>query len=302
MVTNAATPSQDFPATEIARFWNAQPCLTDFLCAKEIEDILDEHDRYKDHNEPHTAAQIHSIDWNHKRVLEIGPGQGYEAERIARAGAQYSAIDLTPESIRRVRTRFRRAGLPFHELSIMNAEAMTFPDNSFDIVFTHGVIHHSPRIQAVIAEIHRVLRPGGIMVAMVYHRDSLNYQISIRLLRRAGIFSLLLPGMTRIVSALTHEPQERLTKHLGNLRHDGLRYLEMGNFIHKATDGPDNVYSAAFTEREMRSMCSSFSSVEASKHFLNERHFPVLRSLITDAMKARLAKKYGWHLWVRATK
>lgn len=302
MVTNAAPANQDFSAAEIARFWNDQPCLTDFLGAKELGDILDEHDRYKDRNEPHTAEQIRSIDWNEKRVLEIGPGQGYEAERIARAGACYNAIDLTPESIRRVQARFRRTGLPFQELCVMNAESMTFPDNSFDIVFTHGVIHHSPRIRAVIAEIHRILRPGGAMVAMVYHRNSLNYQISIRLLRRAGISLLLLPGMTRVVSALTHEPTERLNKHLGNLRHDGLRYLKMSTFIHKATDGPDNVYSAAFTEREMRSMCSSFSSVDASKRFLNERHFPVLRSLFPDAVKARLERKYGWHLWVRAVK
>ncbi|MGA7521114.1 MAG: methyltransferase domain-containing protein [Acidobacteriaceae bacterium] len=302
MVTTAAPASQDFPAAEIARFWNDQPCLTDFLGAKELEDILDEHDRYKDRNEPHTAEQIRSIDWNQRRVLEIGPGQGYEAERIARAGAQYNAIDLTPESIRRVQTRFRRAGLAFQELSVMNAEAMTFPDNSFDIVFTHGVIHHSPHIDAIISEIHRILRPGGMMVAMVYHRNSLNYHISIRLLRRAGIFLLLMPGMAKAVSMLTHEPPDRLAKHLHNLRQDGLQYLTMRHFIHKATDGPENVYSAVFTDDDMRALCASFRSVSVSKHFLNERHFPVLRSMLTDAMRARLAAAYGWHLWVTATK
>src|SRR5215469_13731442 len=125
---------------------------------------------------------------------------------------------------------------------------MKFEDGSFDVVFTHGVIHHSPRIASIVQEIHRVLRDHGQVIAMVYHRNSINYHLSIRVIRRAGIFLLPLPGAVSLVSRLTGEKQERLQKHLFNFKREGLSYLSMDNFIHKATDGPDNVFSSVFSK------------------------------------------------------
>ncbi|HTV09549.1 MAG TPA: class I SAM-dependent methyltransferase [Candidatus Aquilonibacter sp.] len=276
--------------------------MHDFIEPAGWQEYFDHHDEFKREHEPHTAEQIAKIDWQGKRVLEIGPGQGYEAEQIIRAGGRYNAIDLTPESIDRLKRRFALKSLPYENLTVMGAEAIDAADESFDIVFTHGVIHHSPQIRKVVMEIHRILRPGGKLIAMVYHRNSLNYMVSIQIVRRLGIFLLFLPGFARIISAMTGENRLRIMKHRQNLRSAGLGYLRMDNFIHKATDGPDNVFSAVFTEDEMRDICTAFREYSASKHFLNERHFPVLRTLLPERFKQQLAACYGWHLWIDASK
>ena len=64
---------------------------------------------------------------------------------------------------------------------------MPFPDNSFDIVFSHGVLHHIPDVLAAQKEIARVLKPGGRLIAMLYARRSLNYLLAISVVRRLGI-------------------------------------------------------------------------------------------------------------------
>jgi hypothetical protein len=137
---------------------------------------------------------------------------------------------------------------------------------------------------------------------MVYHRNSLNYHVSIRVIRRAGIALLYVPGAAAVVSRLTGEPLDRLLKHRTNLREEGLSYLGLDRFIHRATDGPDNVYSQVFSEAEGRALFARFSDITVTKHLLNERHFPVVRSLLSPSMKRRLAGKYGWHLWLSGTK
>lgn len=287
---------------ELAAFWNTHPCLQDFITSPDWRDFFKEHDSYRHKHEPHTAKEVGSIAWAGKRVLEIGPGEGCEAAQIIRLGGKYNGIDLASESVRRVALRCRLFCLPYESVRVMNAERMDFPDESFDIVFAHGVIHHSPRIQDIISEIYRVLRPNGTLVLMVYNRHSINYYLSIAVLRRLGIFLLFVPGMLRLISKLTHEEPQRLEKHLRNLKRQGLSYLRMKNFIHKATDGPDNVFSSVFSEHEIHNMCSAFRELRFRKHFLNERHLPILRSLISAGMKERLAALAGWHLWLTAVK
>ena len=118
-------------------------------------------------------------------MLEIGLGQGAESEQIIRRGARWSGLDLTSESVDRVRARLALRGLPHEALRQGSALEIPWPDNYFDIVFSHGVLHHIPDIHTAQSEIHRVLRPSGTLIAMLYARGSLNYQFSIRVARRA---------------------------------------------------------------------------------------------------------------------
>jgi len=294
--------SSDVSSDAIAAAWNAHPVGDDFMPPAEWRERFLAYDAYKYAHEPHILDELSKLDVRGKRVLEIGLGQGAESQKLIEAGAVYTGIDFTPESVERVRRRCGIFGLPFERIEQMNAEVLSLPDGSFDMVFSHGVIHHSPRFRAIVGHIHRVLRPGGRAVVMVYHRNSLNYHVSIRVLRRMGIALLFVPGAAGLVSRLTHEPVARLLKHRANLRAEGLSYLKMDRFIHRATDGPDNVFSTVFTERELRELFSKFSDVTVTRHLLNERHFPLLRNLLTPAAKRRLAAKYGWHLWITATK
>src|SRR5262249_41321396 len=130
---------------------------------------------------------IDRFEWKDKEVLEIGLGQGSDSEQLIRRGAQWSGIDLTWESVVRLRQRLTARNLRYIALSQGTATALPFRDQQFDIVYSHGVLHHVPDIKRAQAEIKRVLRPDGRLVAMLYARNSLNYLISIYWLRRIGL-------------------------------------------------------------------------------------------------------------------
>ena len=112
-----------------------------------------------------------------KDVLEIGVGQGTHAQLLAPRCKSFTGIDLTGAAVEMVASRFRLFKLPGTILQ-MDAEQMAFADNSFDYVWSWGVIHHSADTQRVLSEIHRVLRPGGQCTVMVYHRSWFNYYVS----------------------------------------------------------------------------------------------------------------------------
>jgi SAM-dependent methyltransferase len=107
-----------------------------------------------------------------KRVLEIGVGLGADHQRFAEAGAVLSGIDLTPRAVEITRRRFAALALETN-LRVGDAERLAFADDTFDVVYSWGVIHHSPDTPTAVAEIFRVLRPGGEAKVMVYHTYSL---------------------------------------------------------------------------------------------------------------------------------
>jgi len=107
-------------------------------------------------------------------VLEIGCGTGVHARLLAEAGARLSAIDLTPTAVELTRQRLQLAGIAA-DVREADAESLPYPDGSFDYVWSWGVVHHSESTQAVLAEIARVLRPGGRVGLMVYHRNSITF-------------------------------------------------------------------------------------------------------------------------------
>lgn len=117
-----------------------------------------------------------------KDVLEIGCGSGVHAKLLAEAGARLTAVDLTPTAVEMTRRRLELHGLEGTTLEA-DAESLPFPDRSFDFVWSWGVIHHSADTDRVIAEIARVLRPGGRLAFMVYHRSSITFWINYVLFR-----------------------------------------------------------------------------------------------------------------------
>ena len=105
-----------------------------------------------------------------KDVLEIGVGQGTHAQLIAPHCRSFTGIDLTAHAARMTAQRFKLYKLKGNLLE-MDAEQMSFPDGSFDFIWSWGVIHHSADTRRVLNEMHRVLRPGGRCVVMIYHRS-----------------------------------------------------------------------------------------------------------------------------------
>jgi ubiquinone/menaquinone biosynthesis C-methylase UbiE len=288
---------------DIREFWNENPVGSNFIDYEQDRSFYTKYDEFRYRTEGHILQELDKIDFTGKKTLEIGLGQGADSMQIIDRGALYYGIDLTEESVRRVKERFHLFDRRYCEVQVANAEKIPFEDNSFDIVYSHGVIHHSPRIDLIVAEIHRVLKPGGQAVIMLYHKNSFNYFISIGLMRRAGLAMIkVLPFTARLVSKLTGENEERINRHKYHLRKEGASYFRMKNFLHRSTDGPDNIYSSVWTKRSSEKLFHMFRTITCNVHFLNERHLLGAQHLMPGSLKKAIARRYGWHLWVKAVK
>jgi ubiquinone/menaquinone biosynthesis C-methylase UbiE len=137
-----------------------------------------------------------------KDVLEIGVGNGSHAQLLAEHAKSFTGIDLTEYAVRSTSERMRAFGLA-GTVAQMDAEQMQFPDNSFDLVWTWGVIHHSANTRKIVEEMHRVLRPGGEAFVMVYHRTLWEYYVQ-------GVLLATLSGQIFKPAAL-HESIQRRT-------------------------------------------------------------------------------------------
>src|ERR1044072_8385514 len=156
----------------VRAFWQENPCGTKFADAppgsRKFYELVEEHRYTKEWHIPDAAGFSQTKNLS---VLEVGCGLGTDGAQFAKAGAIYTGIDLTDAAVDLARRRFEIFNLP-GTFRVADAERLDFPDNSFDLVYSHGVLHHTPDTQAAIREIHRVLRPGGRAVVMLYHRDS----------------------------------------------------------------------------------------------------------------------------------
>ncbi len=276
-------------------FWQAHPCgdaqvggLQDRFRG-DYEKFFTDYDRFRYQNERHLPACIGALDVAGKRVLEIGLGEGAESERLIRHGACWSGVDLTAESVQRVRTRMVLRGLPYEELQQGTVLDLPFADESFDMVFSHGVLHHVPDIKQAQSEIHRVLRPSGELVIMLYARWSLNYLVSIGLIRRGAVLASFPLARAGILKPAHTPPM--LAAHLDNAIKTGLfRYLRLDEFVHHNTDGPTNPYALAYDRRRVERDFPSFRVTRTYKRFMHAPPLPVHR-LPGEAIM-------GWHLWV----
>ena len=107
-----------------------------------------------------------------RKLLEIGCGIGIDTVSLSEKGFDVTAIDLTESAIAISQERARKLNLSINYL-VGNVERLDFPDNTFDVVYSFGVIHHTPHMRQAIREIFRVLRPGGTAYIMIYARYSL---------------------------------------------------------------------------------------------------------------------------------
>jgi ubiquinone/menaquinone biosynthesis C-methylase UbiE len=106
-----------------------------------------------------------------QRLLEVGCGAGIDLAHLATKGAVVTGIDLAPSAIALARRHFADQRLAA-DLHVMNGEEMAFPDASFDLVYAHSVLQYTADDRAMVSEIHRVLRPGGKAILIVYHKHS----------------------------------------------------------------------------------------------------------------------------------
>ena len=285
----------------VREFWQSHPCGTKFADARPgsriFYEVIEEHRYEKEWHIPEAAGFTQT---KNLRVLEVGCGLGTDGAQFAKAGADYTGVDLTQAAVDLSRRPFELFNLP-GTFRVADAEALDFPDNSFDIVYSHGVLHHTPNTAAAIREVHRVLRPGGRALVMLYHRNSYNYRVNISMLRRAGLPLLQWEAGLKLVRLFTGEPEDSLREHARRLRSEGTN-LDSQELLNRNTDGAGNPLARVYSRSEAAELFKDFSKVELRTYFFNKRWLPVLGPILPRWLESRLASRWGWHLWIYATK
>lgn len=162
----------DAAKAEVQKFWDSRPCGSKHAAAEEGSvEYFREVEAKRQALEPFIGRYAEFDEARGRRVLEIGVGLGTDFVRFARAGASVTGVDLTPHSVSLVRRRLALERLT-GQVDLADAEALPFPDDQFDIVYSWGVLHHTPQPEAAMHEAIRVLKPGGRLVVMVYSRFS----------------------------------------------------------------------------------------------------------------------------------
>jgi len=256
--------------------WGQAPCGAEYdreheLGTREFFDRIERH-RYSEY-----AAWMPRLmgfeKFRDARLLEVGCGMGTDLLQFSRGGARCVGIDLTPRSIEITRHRFRLYGADGFFM-ISDGEHLPFLDDSFDVVYANGVLHHTPDTEGAICEVHRVLRPGGTAKIMLYHRNSLNYWFEI-VLRRGVLGGEFLHGrsaeeiMSRVVEYSDH----------------GARPLV-------------KVYS----RRQARALFGRFRNVAIEVEQLTRAELRFLSPMVPESMLDRLRKRIGWNVIVTARK
>jgi ubiquinone/menaquinone biosynthesis C-methylase UbiE len=265
------------PKQEAVLLWGADPCggavgqalegTPEFFRAVDRE-------RYVSYA-PWLPAAAGFDEFSGRRLLEIGCGMGTDLAQFARGGAEVFAVDLTPRHLAIARQRLLTEAQPVR-LVRSDGESLPFPDNSFDVVYSFGVLHHTPGTQAAIDELGRVLKPGGVAVIALYHRNSVFYWFYVMLVRGVVLGKLIRPGYRRLVADIE--------------QHEHSNALPLVK-----------VYS----RRGMRNMFRRFRSVTTEVHHLEAGHFSRLAPLVRrlpGAWLSRAANRLGWYVFAKATK
>jgi len=159
---------------QVRDYWNARPCnLRHSPKALGTKEYFDEVEARKYRVEPHIPGFAEFPRWRGKKVLEIGCGLGTDTINFARAGARVTAVDLSGESLALARRRAEVYGLDIRFYQA-DAEALTevVPVEPYDLVYSFGVVHHTPHPRRAMEQAARYLNRQSLLKIMVYHRYS----------------------------------------------------------------------------------------------------------------------------------
>lgn len=158
---------------QIIQFWNKKPCGTLGRIPENVNLEYFLKIRKRRYKLEFFIPKIVEFDnWAGKKVLEIGCGIGIDGMEFAKRGADYTGVDISETSLRLAKKYFALSNQQAN-LLLADAETLPFQDNTFDLVYSWGVLHHTPDIQKSINEVMRVLKPGGQCIIMLYNLHSL---------------------------------------------------------------------------------------------------------------------------------
>lgn len=257
--------------------WNAHACGTGGYLADLEPESLEWFDRIRANrykiSDPWMPSCFDFSSARGQRVLEIGHGIGSDLLSWAEGGAEVHGIDITEEHHRLASRNF---ALHDREVTLTLADAanIPYPDNHFDVVYSHGVLHHTVDMEACVAEVRRVLKPGGRFLMSVYHRHSAYHYATLLLangLVRGKLWRLGYPGL--------------------------LATIEYG------ADGIDiKPYVRLYSRRGVWKLLADFRTVKVGVAHFDVRHVPVLWRLLPRQLEPALARWIGWYVVSEAVK
>jgi 2-polyprenyl-3-methyl-5-hydroxy-6-metoxy-1,4-benzoquinol methylase len=223
-----STTFADRPIEAVRDYWNRRPCnIRHSPLPVGTREYFDQVEARKYFVEPHIPAFAEFPRWAGKRVLEVGCGIGTDTINFARHGARVTAVDLSEESLKVARQRAEVYGLQdrisFHSA---NAEELTkyVPPEPYDLIYSFGVIHHTPHVERVVEQMRAYAQPGTTLKVMVYHRWS--WKVFWILMREGkGRFWRLSEEVARHSEAQTGCPVTYVYS-----RREGRRLLEAAGF------------------------------------------------------------------------
>jgi ubiquinone/menaquinone biosynthesis C-methylase UbiE len=256
--------------------WGQDPCGAEYvreheLGTREFFDGVERH-RYTEYA-PWMPNVMEFGRFPGAKLLEIGCGMGTDLLQFARGGAHCIGLDLTPRSIEITRHRFALYGASGVFL-ISDGERLPFASESLDVVYSNGVLHHTPDTGGAINEIHRVLRKGGTAKVMLYHRNSLNYWFEI-ILRRGLLKGELFRG---------HTPEEIMSRAVEYSEHEARPLVKV------------------YSRKQARALFSLFEDVKVEIEQLTRDELRFLSRVIPDSFFNRLQRRLGWNVIVTAKK
>jgi ubiquinone/menaquinone biosynthesis C-methylase UbiE len=297
---------------DVREFWGVEPCGSHFVKAqKGTPKFYEEFRRFRYSTEWHIPLLVPFAETRGRSVLEIGCGNGADGVMFALAGANYTGVDLTEAAVVSTQAHFESLGLE-GKFQTDNAECLTFNDESFDFVYSHGALHHTPNPEIAFAEVFRVLKIGGKAVLMLYHKHSFNYYVRILgyIRAQAMIYCMLRFWrhssdrrhlQTRMLELRGNEHRLVWQAHYENFLRSGWSYFRSRNFVPHATDGPECPYAYVYTRKTVQNIFSRFRKVETKV-----AHFPLRkysRLKWTPLFVERsLGSLMGWYLFVYLTK
>ncbi len=238
---------------------------------REFFDEVERH-RYQEYA-PWMSEVMGFKDFPGAKLLEVGCGMGTDLLQFARGGAKVTGVDLTPRSIETSRHHLELYGQT-GEFAIADCERLPFVDESFDVAYSNGVLHHTPDTAGAVREIHRILKPGGQARVMLYHRGSWAYWSQVVL--RYGI-----------------------------LRGEFLRGTSANDIMSRYVEfnaGGGRPLVKAYSRREARDLFSDFSRVEITIEQLMPVEFYFLGRLIPEKIFRALRRTAGWNVIISARK
>ena len=276
----------------VSRYWNKHPISTDSVQFKRGSRGMFEaiYTRWIANGTPRREEFLASCQG--KKVLEVGCGIAIDGRFLSEHDVDYQAVDISIESLMLATAHLRQQGLP---VRFANADATVLPfaDDTFDVVFSFGVLHHVPDTKAACREIARVLKPGGSLRVMLYGRRSYHYSLVTLVIYPLIWLLLHMPG-GRFVAA---KGPAKLRNMYEISRENGPDKKKLLNVsTDTSTPGEDNFnpHSSFYSETEAEKLFDGFQDFDFWKTDLRYFPFPFFRS--------KLEKYLGFFLHLTARK